>query len=66
LNEKWTATLKNGFDVIVGNPPFNEGGIKSCKGDKTVKGTETIWPDFIENSFKKLLNHLDIWCLLTH
>ena len=55
LSEKWKAVLKDGFDVIVGNPPFNKGGIKSCRGDKTVKGTETIWPEFIKNSLKKWL-----------
>jgi hypothetical protein len=55
MNEKWIVAFKNGFDVVLGNPPFNKGGIKSCRGDKTVKGTETIWPEFIENSFKKWL-----------
>jgi hypothetical protein len=55
LSEKWKTVLKEGFDVVLGNPPFNKGGIKSCRGDKTVKGTETIWPEFIKNSLNNWL-----------
>lgn len=40
------------FDVIMGNPPYNSGGIRSSTGNKLVKGkkTETIWPKFVEKS----------------
>ena len=55
LNDKWKVVLKNGFDVIVGNPPFNKGGIRSCTGKLLGDKNETIWPDFIKNSLKKWL-----------
>ena len=50
LSDKWKAVLKDGFDVIVGNPPFNKGGIRSCTGNKLGDKNETIWPLFIEKS----------------
>ena len=34
----------NKFDIIMGNPPYNSGGI--------LKGGGTIWPDFVKKSFK--------------
>lgn len=42
----------NRFDVIIGNPPFNSGGIKSSgikktRNTKKGKGYESIWPSFI-------------------
>ena len=40
------------FDVIVGNPPFNKGGIRG-KGKKQ-EGTETLWPSFVFDSFNIL------------
>lgn len=42
----------NRFDVIMGNPPYNKGGIRSKVGSK--EGTETIWPQFISLSIKLL------------
>lgn len=42
------------FDVIMGNPPFNKGGIKSSSGKMLGNENKTIWPDFIQLS----LNHL--------
>jgi hypothetical protein len=42
----------NRFDIIVGNPPYNKGGIRSKVGKK--EGTETLWPAFIEFSLQKL------------
>jgi type I restriction-modification system DNA methylase subunit len=54
MNEKWIDALKNGFDVIVGNPPFNKGGIRSHTGTMLGVKSETIWPLFIKNS-------LDLW-----
>ena len=45
---------KKTFDIIIGNPPYNKGGIKSCKTDDTRKKTETIWPKFIIKSFEWL------------
>jgi len=42
------------FDIIVGNPPYNQGGISSKKKieiEEDKKEKKTIWPDFIEKSF---------------
>jgi len=54
IKEKWNIDK---FDVILGNPPYNSGGIKTWKGDKLSKTekNKTIWPDFINYS----LNHLN-------
>jgi hypothetical protein len=44
------------FDVILGNPPYNKGGIRSHTGKQLLEGekSETIWPTFIEKSFEWL------------
>ena len=42
------------FDIILGNPPYNQGGIKSSKKKEKSEKYETIWPDFIINSFQLL------------
>jgi hypothetical protein len=45
------------FNIIVGNPPYNQGGISSKKREiQKVSGKvqKTIWPDFISKSFKLL------------
>jgi hypothetical protein len=42
------------FDVILGNPPFNKGGIRSHTGKQLGEKNETIWTKFIEKSFKWL------------
>jgi hypothetical protein len=41
------------FDVILGNPPYNKGGIHSYTKKQLIKGqkSETIWTKFIEKSF---------------
>jgi hypothetical protein len=39
------------FDVILGNPPYNKGGIRSHTGKQLGARNETIWPKFIEKSF---------------
>ena len=43
----------NTFDVILGNPPYNKGGIRSHTGKQLSTGVknETIWPIFIKKSF---------------
>lgn len=38
------------YDIIIGNPPFNSGGIKSS----TSNTGKTIWPDFIDYAFSLL------------
>jgi hypothetical protein len=42
------------FDVILGNPPYNKGGIRSHTGKQLGDKNETIWPNFIEKSFEWL------------
>jgi hypothetical protein len=44
------------FDVVMGNPPYNKGGIRSHTGKQLLEGekSETIWTKFIENSFECL------------
>jgi hypothetical protein len=44
----------NYFDVIVGNPPYNKGGIRSHTGKQLGEKNETIWTKFIEKSFEWL------------
>jgi hypothetical protein len=44
------------FDVILGNPPYNKGGIKSHTGKQLGEKNETIWTKFIEKSFQWLKN----------
>lgn len=38
------------FDIILGNPPYNRGGIRSHTGKQLGKKNETIWTKFVEKS----------------
>jgi len=42
------------FDIILGNPPYNKGGIRSFTGKQLGEKNETIWPCFIKYAFKYL------------
>src|SRR5271163_2683496 len=42
------------FDIIMGNPPYNSGGIKSSSGNKLGDKNITIWPKFVELSVEHL------------
>lgn len=42
------------FDVILGNPPYNKGGIRSHTGKQLGDKNETVWTKFIEKSFEWL------------
>jgi len=42
------------FDIIIGNPPYNKGGIRSHTGKQLGEKNETIWTKFIEKAFKWL------------
>jgi hypothetical protein len=50
---EWEVAL-NSFDVILGNPPYNKGGIRSHTGKQLGNKNETIWTKFIEKSFEWL------------
>ena len=39
------------FDIVIGNPPYNKGGIRSHTGNQLADNNETIWPKFIDKSF---------------
>ena len=42
------------FDVILGNPPYNKGGIRSHTGNQLGEKNETIWTKFVKNAFEWL------------
>ena len=42
------------YDIIIGNPPYNSGGVKSGNGKHAGQDSKTIWPDFIDVSFSLL------------
>ena len=48
---------KTKFHVIMGNPPYNKGGIKAkktAKNQRDQKDSETIWPQFVQKSLSLL------------
>jgi hypothetical protein len=47
--EKW-GVPPQGFDVVLGNPPYNKGGIRSHTGAQLGAKTETIWTRFTERA----------------
>ena len=53
ITDKWNLPL-NSFDVVLGNPPYNKGGIRSHTGKQLGEKNETIWPKFIEKAFQLL------------
>lgn len=50
----------NGFDYIIGNPPYNSNGLKkvptNTKQDKKKDG-KTVWADFVKHSISLLRNN---------
>jgi superfamily II DNA or RNA helicase len=42
------------FDVVLGNPPYNKGGIRSHTGKQLGEKNETIWPKFVEYALTHL------------
>uniref|UniRef100_A0A6C0EB34 site-specific DNA-methyltransferase (adenine-specific) n=1 Tax=viral metagenome TaxID=1070528 RepID=A0A6C0EB34_9ZZZZ len=53
FNPKKAFDVKQ-FDIIIGNPPYNKGGIRSHTGKQLGEKNETIWTKFIEKAFKWL------------
>ena len=50
LSSKWNI---NEFDIIIGNPPYNQNGISSITKGKN-SASNSIWTSFINNSFQNL------------
>ena len=42
------------FDIVMGNPPYNKGGIRSHTGKQLGEKNETIWPKFVIKSMEWL------------
>jgi len=51
INKEWGI---KSFDIIMGNPPYNKGGIRSHTGKQLGYINETIWTKFIEKAFEWL------------
>lgn len=52
---QWTTDLQ--FDFIIGNPPYNSGGVKKVPTNTVIDKKEdgkTIWPDFIRRNISLL------------
>ena len=49
--KKWNIAK---FDIVMGNPPYNKGGIRSHTGKQLGDKNEAIWPDFIKFAFDHL------------
>jgi hypothetical protein len=47
-------TFGGKFDIIMGNPPYNSGGILAYNHKKNTTERKVIWDDFIDVSFKIL------------
>ena len=47
-------TFGGKFDIIMGNPPYNSGGILAYNHKKNTKERKVIWDEFINISFKIL------------
>ncbi len=52
---QWTTDLQ--FDFIIGNPPYNSGGVKKVPTNTVIDKKEdgkTIWPDFLRRNISLL------------
>ena len=54
VSDTWGIAPRE-FDVVLGNPPYNKGGIRSHTGEHLGEKNETIWTKFIERSFESWL-----------
>ena len=56
-NKRFSRNVKSfggKFDIIMGNPPYNSGGILAYNQKKNTKERKVIWDEFINISFKLL------------
>lgn len=54
FNPEETFGIKR-FDIVMGNPPYNKGGIRSHTGKQLGDKNETIWPPFVKKSMQWLV-----------
>ena len=58
VSMKFPNGVINEFDIIMGNPPYNVGGLRIAGKKKTVKvqagGGKTIWNAFVIEAYKRL------------
>ena len=54
LGDTLLMTMTQKYDIIIGNPPFNSGGIHSPGGKKLGEKNETIWTKFVSKSLEWL------------
>ena len=57
--------LKEKFDIIVGNPPYNKGGIRSRLEGKSKKEVETLWTLFVKKSFELMKDDKSLLLFIT-
>jgi hypothetical protein len=46
---EWSIKINNKFNIIIGNPPYNEGGTGRTTGSR-----QPLWPKFIDSSMSLL------------
>tara|TARA_Y100000389_G_scaffold153331_1_gene153535 strand:+ start:7089 stop:8783 length:1695 start_codon:yes stop_codon:yes gene_type:complete len=52
---KWKKALGNDkYDIIMGNPPYNEGGVRAKGKSHESSETKTLWPLFVKNCLNYL------------
>jgi hypothetical protein len=51
----WGLEPEKKFDVVLGNPPYNKGGIRSHTGAQLGAKNETIWTKFVVRTFNSWL-----------
>lgn len=54
FNPEETFGIKQ-FDIVMGNPPYNKGGIRSHTGKQLGDKNETIWTPFVKKSMSWLV-----------
>jgi len=67
INSFYTYNEFNGFDYIIGNPPYNSNGFKKVPTNskqKKKKDGKTIWIDFVKHSIS-LLKQNGLLCMIT-
>ena len=61
---EWNLPTK--FDVVLGNPPYNKGGIRSHTQKQLGEKTETIWTKFVKKAMEWLREGEDAYLVCIH